>query len=84
MITCDLEKQSFTLEELLELARDDAVRVIQADGREFILANTDSFEEEVARLGNSDRFMTFLAERSLGKHGRSLEEIERDLDRNGG
>jgi hypothetical protein len=79
MITCDLEKHPFTLDELLKLARDEAVHVIQTDGSEFILAPSDSFEEEVERLGGSERFMRFLADRSKNRKGRSLAEIERDL-----
>ena len=80
MINCDLKKQPLTLEEIMMLARDEAVRVIQADGREFILAPAESFEEEVARHGASERFMQFLAERSSHRTGRSLAEIERDLN----
>lgn len=53
MITCDLEQHPITLEELLRLASEDAVRVIRSDGHEFIIAPTDTFEEEVARLGSS-------------------------------
>jgi hypothetical protein len=82
MITYDLEEQPITLEELLRLANEDAVRVIRSDGQEFIVAPADTFEEEVARLGNSKRFMRFLAARSKNRTGRSLEEVERDLSLN--
>lgn len=83
MITCDLEQHPITLEELLRLASEDTVRVIRSDGHEFIIAPTDTFEEEVARLGSSKRFMRFLARRSKNRTGRSLEEIERDLKEDG-
>jgi bifunctional DNA-binding transcriptional regulator/antitoxin component of YhaV-PrlF toxin-antitoxin module len=80
MMTCDLEQHPLTLEELLQLASGDAVRVIRGDGHEFIIAPADTFEEEVARLGNSKRFMRFLEKRSKNRTGRSLEEVERDLN----
>lgn len=79
MTTCDLEQRTTTVEELLALAGKDAVRVIRSDGDEFILAPADTFEDEVARLGNSERFMRFLAGRSRNRQGRSLEEVEPDL-----
>jgi hypothetical protein len=79
MITYDFEERPITLEELLRLANEDAVRVIRSDGQEFIIAPADTFEQEVARLGNSKRFMRFLASRSKNRTGHSLEEIERDL-----
>lgn len=79
MITRDLEQHPLTLEELLRLANDDAVRVIRSDGHEFIIAPADTFEEEVARLGNSKRFMRFLEKRSKNRTGRSLEDVARDL-----
>lgn len=63
---------------MLQIANEDAVRVIRSDGQEFIIAPADTFEEEVARLGNSKRFMRFLATRSKNRTGRSLEEVERD------
>jgi hypothetical protein len=80
MITRDLEEHPLTLEELLRLANEDAVRVIRSDGHEFIIAPADTFEEEVARLGNSKRFMRFLEKRSKNRTGRSIEEVRRDLD----
>jgi hypothetical protein len=36
MITYDLERRPITLEELLRLADEDAIRVIRIDGQEFI------------------------------------------------
>jgi len=79
MITCDLAEQPITLDELLQLASKDVVRVIRSDGDEFIVAPEDTFEEEVERLGRSERFMRFLAGRSKSRAGRSLEEVEQDL-----
>jgi hypothetical protein len=71
-----LAQRPMTLKELLRLARKDAVRVISSDGDEFIIAPSDTFEEEVARLGGSKRFMRFLATRSKNRVGRTLEEVD--------
>lgn len=80
MVTYDLERHPLTLEELLHLASEGAVRIVDRDGQEFIVAETDSFEEEVARLGDSQRFMRFLAGRQEPRVGRSLEDVQRDLE----
>jgi hypothetical protein len=38
------------------------------------------FEQEVSTLGQSESFMTFLAGRSQGQNGISLEDFERQLE----
>ena len=80
MITIDLRHKPLTLSELLHWAEQDVIRIVSASGRAFILEESDeSFEQEVARLGNSERFMTFLAERSREPADMSLEEFERTI-----
>jgi hypothetical protein len=48
-------------------------------GSEFILEAADEFDREVADLGQSEKFMLFLAERSQEPGSISLEELEQRL-----
>ena len=49
------------------------------DGQEYILESANEFEQEVARLGQSEKFMNFLAERRKESRRIPLEEVERRL-----
>lgn len=80
MITVDLRVQHLTIDELFEAAASEAVRVIAKDGTIYILEAADEFEREVAQLGQSERFMAFLAERAQETGGISLEEAMKRLD----
>jgi len=64
MIKIDLHTKKHSLEELLALASSDSLIIHGKDGKSFILEETDDFEREVEKLGNSKRFMAFLGERS--------------------
>jgi hypothetical protein len=67
-----------TIDELFQAAASETVHVIAKDGTIFVLEAADEFGREVAQLGQSKNFMTFLAERSKETGGISLEEaIER-------
>jgi hypothetical protein len=79
MITLDLRQKAISLDELLQLASSDSVLVVNQDGNEFVVETADAFDREVAELGQSTKFMTFLAERSNEKASVSLDEIERRL-----
>ncbi len=79
MITFDLRQQGVTVEELLRLAASDSVMILDEEGREFVLEAADDFDREVAQLGQSERFMRFLAERSRESGTVSLQEVEKRL-----
>jgi predicted ATPase len=79
MRTLDLRQQQTTVDELLRFARAETVRIVNADGDEFILEAADAFEREVAELGQSEKFMAFLAERSKEPGVVSLDDLERKL-----
>jgi hypothetical protein len=51
-----------------------------ANGHEFIVAQVDNFPQEVELLGQSDKFMDFLAERSKEKERYSLQEVKKRLN----
>lgn len=79
MKTLDLRQSPTTLAEALELARSESVLIVNEEGDEFILEAGEAFEREAARLGQSDRFMDFLAERAKEPGTTSLDELERKL-----
>ncbi|NJO41435.1 MAG: hypothetical protein HC769_13825 [Cyanobacteria bacterium CRU_2_1] len=79
MRTLDLRQQPMTLEELLQVASQESVLILAKDGSEFVLETANAFEREVAKLGQSEKFLAFLAERSQESGGTSLEAIERRL-----
>ncbi len=64
MKTVDLKQEKITITELLLLANTESVLILAENGVEYLLEEMETFEEEVDRLGNSKKFMDFLAERS--------------------
>lgn len=76
MNAIDLRRQHMTVDELLQAAGGDGVRITSKDGDEFIIEPADAFEREVTELGQSSTFMAFLAERSAEPGRTSLAEIE--------
>ncbi len=79
MRTLDLAQRKITLEELLRWAMSDPVLIQARDGHKFILEEADSFEEEVAMLGSSERFIQFLKERSQENGTILLDTVEETL-----
>jgi len=79
MKTLDLGKQQITVDELLHSAAVEAVLIRSKDGLTFVLEAADAFEQEVAELAASEKFMSFLAQRSKEPAAISLEEIEHRL-----
>lgn len=83
MKTLDLRHQSMTVEELLQLASSDAVLIRTSEGQEFLLESADEFDREVALLGESEKFMQFLAERAKEPGTISLEQLQQTLEEQG-
>lgn len=79
MRTLDLRQQQVTVTELLRVARTEAVRIVDEEGEEFIVEAADAFEREVTELGQSEKFVAFLAERSKEPGVISLDDLERKL-----
>lgn len=80
MITLDLRKRMISLDEILDAVDQDTVVIVRPDGKRLVLEPEDSFEQEVAMLGQSEKLMAFLAERAQEQGGISLEEFERKLE----
>jgi len=77
MKTIDLAREEHTLADLLALAKTDSVLIHSAAGEDFLLEPADDFDREVALLGRSERFLSFLRDRSKETGGRSLAEIRK-------
>jgi hypothetical protein len=80
MKTLDLGQQTVTVEELLQFATADSVLIRTNSGQEFILEAADEFDREVAMLGQSEKFMQFLAERSKEAGTIPLEQLKHEAD----
>jgi methyl-accepting chemotaxis protein len=76
MKTLDLRQSSMSVTALLQAARQESVRILSEDGSEFILEAADAFDREVAELGQSEKFMSFLADRSQEPGSISLKDLE--------
>jgi len=79
MRTLDLRQQQVSVADLLQFARTETVRILNEEGEEFILEATDAFEREAAQLGQSDKFIAFLTERSKEPGVMSLDDLERKI-----
>jgi hypothetical protein len=79
MITLDLRQRQISLDEILNAVDQDTVVIIRQDGKRLLLESEDAFAQEVATLGQSEKFMAFLAERANKPGGISLEAFEEQL-----
>lgn len=79
MKVIDCSVIDLSLSELLKLALEDTLLLKSPDGPEFVVVQVDDFEEEVKSLGQSERFMKFLEERSQEKTRYSLGEVKQRL-----
>ena len=73
----DLGREKHTLAELLALAKDERIFIRSAAGEDFLLEPADELDREVAALAGSERFMSFLEERSKEAGGLSLAEVRK-------
>ena len=80
MIRYDLRKQDITLDELFRIAEDEPVQIVSKAGTTFVIEPADAFEQEVAMLRQSKKFMAFLADRSKEQATISLDELEREIN----
>jgi len=79
MTKLDVRQTPVSVDELLQMASNDAVLVVNRDGNEFVVEAADAIDREVAQLAASGKFMSLLDERSQEPGSVSLEEIERRL-----
>lgn len=70
-----------TMDEILSMAREESILIVSLDGTRYVLEEADEFEQEVAQLGNSQKFMEFLQARSTEKSTTSIDDFAKDLER---
>jgi len=64
MKTIDLTKGTRSLSDVLALAKTEPILLHSASGQDFLLEPADDFDREVAALGASEKFASFLKARS--------------------
>ena len=77
MKTIDLTKGQHSLSEVLSLAESEAVLIHSASGEDFVLEHADDLDREVAALGSSAKFLSFLTDRSKEAGDIPIEEVRR-------
>jgi hypothetical protein len=75
-----LQEEKLDLETALTMAQQEPVMLLTEDGRQFVLAEADDFDQEVEALRKSQAFQQFLDERSRSPHRIPLEEIEAEIE----
>ena len=73
----DLTKEQRSLSEVLTLAKSEAVLIHSPSGEDFVLESADEFDREVAALGASEKFTSFLDARSKETGDIPLQEVRR-------
>ena len=76
-----MHEGNIDLEAAIDLARQEPLLLVTADGQEFLLSEADDFEREAEALRNSVSFQRFLEERSRATGRISLDEVEAEIDR---
>jgi hypothetical protein len=80
MKTIRLDEVKLDLDSAINLARNEPLLLLTADGQEFFMSLADDFEQEVESLRHSQAFQRFLDERSACPRRITLEEIEAEID----
>ncbi|CBN53663.1 MULTISPECIES: hypothetical protein [Kamptonema] len=75
----ELESGEFTLDEVMILAKSEAIVLRKPDGGMFALAPIDDFDVEVELLKKNTEFMSFLKELSKEKATISLKSLRAEL-----
>ncbi len=79
MKTIDLATATPNLPDLLNLASKENVILRAADGREYVLAEVDEFEREVALVRQNQELMEFLDQRSRPSKTYTIDEARKTL-----
>jgi hypothetical protein len=76
----DLARSTPNLPTLLDMASEENLILRTADGREFVLAEVDDFDREVALVRQNQELMEFLEQRSRPSQTYTIEEARRILE----
>ena len=81
MKTIDLSKGRRSLKEVLNLAKSQTVLIHSDSGEDFLLEHADEFDREAAKLGESEKFMSFLDDRSKETRDIPLRQLRKERNR---
>jgi hypothetical protein len=81
--TIDLVAGAPSLPDLLNLASEENVILRAADGREYVLAEVDDFEREVALVRQNQELMDFLDQRSRPSKTFTIDQARELLEIDG-
>jgi hypothetical protein len=79
MKVIELTGRKPSLESLLTQAGEENLILKTAEGREFVLAEVDDFEREVALVRQNKALMALLDRRSRQKGKLSLDQVKQEL-----
>jgi hypothetical protein len=79
MKTIDLTTQSPSVQELLNLATEGNLILKTSDGKEFVLAEVDDFEKEIALVRQQPELMDLLDRRSKPGATLTLDQVRAEL-----
>jgi hypothetical protein len=79
MKTIDLTTQSPSVRELLDLASGGNLILRTSDGKEFVLAEVDDFEREIALVRQQPELMELLDRRSNPRSTLTLDQVRPEL-----
>ena len=82
MKTIELAGTSLDLPELLRLASEGNLILRTEDGKEFVLAEIDDFEHEMALIREQKDLMDFLDQRSTPATTFTLDQVRETLGLN--
>ena len=79
MKTIDLSAEAPTLAELLRLAGEGSVILRTPQGREFVLAELEDLDAEVAQVLKNAELVQLLDERSRESKTHTLDQVRKEL-----
>ena len=79
MKTVELTTIAPALAELLDLACEETLILKTPGGREFVLAEVEDLDTEIALIRQNEELMAMLAERSREKKTYTLEQVREQL-----
>ncbi len=79
MRVIDISEKPISINELLNSAIAENVILKAADGREFVLAEVETFDRELELTKQNEELMEFLEMRSEDKNTYTLQEVKQQL-----
>jgi hypothetical protein len=75
----ELSENILNINEILDFAGRENIVLRVSDGREFVLAELDSFDRELELTRQNEELMNFLDRRSEEEKTYTLEEVKKQL-----